>query len=137
MTPARYDAIVIGGGINGLTCAASLGKAGVRTLLIEQRATPGGCACESTIADGFRVPTLSHSTGPVRRDVVEELQLYLHGLAFSNAAIQVSALSPDGRPLVIYEDPQRTAEGLRAWSAKDASRWSSTQASIQRIGALI
>ena len=66
---------------------------------------------------------LAHATGPVRRDVVEELQLYLHGLAFSDSPIHVSALSPDGRPLVVYEDARKTAEGLRSWSAKDAARW--------------
>jgi phytoene dehydrogenase-like protein len=134
---ARYDAIVIGGGINGLTCATLLAKAGVRTLLLEQRAELGGCACESEIVDGFSVPTLAHATGPIRRDVVEDLQLYLHGLAFSDSPIQVSSLSPEGRPLVIYEDPQRTAEGLRAWSTKDAARWWPFQVTLQRIGALI
>jgi phytoene dehydrogenase-like protein len=134
---SRYDAIVIGGGINGLTCATLLAKSGVRTLLLEQRAELGGCAAESEIAPGFNVPTLAHATGPVRRDVVEELQLYLHGLAFSDSPIQVSALSPDGRPLVIYEDPQRTAEALRAWSAKDAARWWPFQVTLQRLGALV
>lgn len=138
VTPAsRFDAIVIGGGINGLTCAAGLGKSGLRTLLVEQRAELGGCACEETIADGFNVPTLAHAAGPVRRDVVEELQLYLHGLAFTDSPITVSALSQDGRSLVIYDDPRRTAEGLRAWSTTDAARWPQFHHSMQRIGALI
>ena len=79
----RYDAIVIGGGINGLTCAAHLAKNGIRTVLIEQRDSIGGCAAESELAPGFRVPTLSHATGPIRGDVVEELQLYSHGLSFT------------------------------------------------------
>ena len=137
MKSSRYDAIVVGGGINGLTCATALAKAGFRTLLLEQRAEVGGCASESEIADGFRVPTLTHATGPVRRDVVEDLQLYLHGLAFSDSTIHVSTLSPDGRPLIIYEDHQRTAESLRAWSTKDAARWWPFQATLQRLGALI
>lgn len=138
MTPAgRYGAIVIGGGVNGLTCATALAKSGVRTLLLEQRAELGGCAAESEIAPGFRAPILSHSTGPVRRDVVEELQLYLHGLTFSDSAITVSALSPDGRPLIIYEDGGKTAEGLRAWSAKDAARFAAFQATLHRLGKLI
>lgn len=71
----RYDAIVIGGGVNGLTCAALLGKAGLRTLLLERREMAGGCAAEHEIAPGFRVPTLAHRTGPLRADVVEALQL--------------------------------------------------------------
>jgi phytoene dehydrogenase-like protein len=132
-----YGAIVIGGGINGLTCATLLAKNGVHTLLLEQRAELGGCASEGEITPGFNVPMLAHATGPVRRDVVEELQLYLHGLAFSDSPIQVSSLSPDGRPLVLYEDQHKTAEGLRSWSVKDAARWSPFQVTLQRLGALI
>ena len=79
---------MIGGGVNGLTCATVLAKGGVRTLLLEQRAELGGCAAEGEIAPGFRVPTLAHATGPIRRDVVEELQLYLHGLAFTDSTIR-------------------------------------------------
>ena len=133
----RYGAIVIGGGVNGLTCATLLAKMGVRTLLLEQRAELGGCAAEGCIAPGFTAPTLSHSTGPVRRDVVEELQLYLHGLSFTDSAIDVSALSPDGRALTIYADSGKTAAALRSWSAKDAARWGEFQGTLGRLGALV
>ncbi len=133
----RYDAIVIGGGVNGLTCAAMLGKAGVRTLLVEQRDEVGGCAAESELAPGFRVPTLAHATAPVRRDVVEGLQLFLHGLRFLDTTIEVSTLSPDGRALVLWNDARRTAEGLGAWSAKDAHAWPAFHQSLGRLGGLI
>lgn len=134
---SRYDAIVIGGGVNGLTCAALLGKAGLRTLLVEQRDEVGGCAAESEIAPGFRAPTLAHATGPVRRDVVEHLQLYLHGLTFLDTAIEVSSLSPDGRALTLWNDPRKTAEGLAAWSTKDAQAWSAFHQSLGQLGGLI
>jgi len=134
---SRYDAVVVGGGVNGLTCAAMLGKAGVRTLLVEQRDEVGGCAAESELAPGFRVPTLAHATAPVRRDVVEHLQLYLHGLAFRDTAIEMSSLSPDGRALTLWNDAARTAEGLAAWSARDAQRWPAFHQSLGRLGGLI
>jgi phytoene dehydrogenase-like protein len=136
VTPA-YDAIVIGGGINGLTCAAHLAKHGLRTVLVEQRASVGGCATESALAPGFRVPTLSHATGPIRGDVVEELQLHRHGLSFADTSSHVSALLPDGRALGVWDDASRTAEGLRAWSAKDAAAWPAFQQSMNKLGALI
>ena len=133
----RCDAIVIGGGVNGLTCAASLAKRGMRTLLIEQRPSVGGCAAESELAPGFTVPTLAHATGPIRSDVIDELQLHRHQLRFSDTPIQVSALSPDGGALTIWDDAHRTAEGLRAWSAKDAAAWPAFHSSMQKLGALI
>ncbi len=135
--PVGYDAIVIGGGVNGLICAAMLGKAGVRTVLLEQRDEVGGCATESQIAPGFRIPTLAHATGPVRRDVVEDLQLYLHGLTFTDHAIEVSSLSPDGRALVLWNDARRTAEGLATWSSHDAKAWPAFHQSLGRLGGLI
>ena len=134
---ARYDAIVVGGGINGLTCAAHLAKSGVRTLLLEQRASVGGCAAESELAPGVMVPTLAHATGPLRSDVVEELQLYIHGLSFSDTPIHMTALSPDGRAIAIWDDAHRTAQAMRGSSRKDAERWPAFQSSLQKIGALI
>ena len=133
----KYDTVVVGGGVNGLTCAAMMAKSGVRTVLVERLALTGGCAAEGEIAPGFRVPTLAHSTGPVRRDVVEELQLYRHGLTFRDEAIDVSALSPDGRALILWKEPQETAAGLRAWSGKDAAAWPAFQQSVARLGGLI
>jgi phytoene dehydrogenase-like protein len=73
----------------------------------------------------------------VRRDVVEELQLYLHDLSLIDSPLYVSTLSPDGRALVIYGDSRKTAESLRSWSAKDAARWPQFQGTLQRLGALI
>jgi phytoene dehydrogenase-like protein len=133
----RYDAVVIGGGINGLTCAAHLAKTGIRTVLVEQRASVGGCATESELAPGFTVPTLSHATGPIRGDVLAELQLDLHGLSFTDTSSHVSALLPDGRALTVWDDPGRTAEGLRAWSAKDAAAWPAFQHTMNQLGALV
>lgn len=133
----RYDAVVIGGGVNGLTCAAELARSGVRTLLIEKRPAVGGCAALGEMAPGFTVPTLSHDTGPLRGDVVEDLQLYVHGLTFRDSAVHVGALSPDGRGLTLYDDAHRTAQQLRSWSRNDANAWPGFQASLHKIGALI
>ena len=134
---ARCDAVVVGGGVNGLTCAALMAKAGVRTVLVEQRDVTGGCAAEGEIAPGFRAPTLAHATGPVRKDVVEELQLYRHGLTFRDQSFDLTSLSSDGRALVLWNEAGKTAEGLRQWSPQDAAAWPAFHQSVSRLGGLI
>jgi phytoene dehydrogenase-like protein len=137
MNRARYDAIVIGGGVNGLTCAALLGRAGLRTLLLELRDVAGGCAAEHEIAPGFRVPTLAHRTGPVRADVVEDLQLSQYGLSFVPQPIRCSALDPGGRTLTIFGDPVRTADAIRPWSAHDAKAWPAFARSLSHVAGFV
>jgi phytoene dehydrogenase-like protein len=134
---SRYDAIVIGGGVNGLTCAAMLGQAGRRTLLLEQRDIVGGCAAEHELAPGFRVPTLAHRTGPLRADVVEQLQLARYGLSFVPQPIRYTALSPDGRAMPVYANQAQTVAALRDWSTRDAAAWPAFAQSLSRLGQVI
>jgi phytoene dehydrogenase-like protein len=134
---SRYDAIVIGGGVNGLTCAAVLGQAGLRTLLLEQREAVGGCAAEYELAPGFRVPMLAHRTGPLRADVVEQLHLTQHGLWLTPQPIRYTALSPDGRALPVSANATLTAEAIREWSARDAAAWPDFTRSLARLGHVI
>src|SRR5450759_5244476 len=63
---APYEAIVIGGGHNGLVAGAYLAKAGVRTLVLEKRATLGGTVETRLLADGKRAPGLFHTVGRLR-----------------------------------------------------------------------
>jgi phytoene dehydrogenase-like protein len=133
----QYDAIVIGGGVNGLTCAAYLARAGRKTLVLERQAAVGGCAQTAEIAPGFRAPLLAHTAGPLRRDVVSDLRLATHGLEFVTSDATVAALGPDDRPLVIYDDARRTAAGLAAWSARDAAAWPGFVSSLAALGRVI
>ncbi|MEW6323197.1 MAG: NAD(P)/FAD-dependent oxidoreductase [Acidobacteriota bacterium] len=135
--PARWDVVVIGGGVNGLVCAALLAKDGRRTLVLEARDEPGGCALTREIAPGFRAPALAHATGPLRRDVVDALQLAAHGLSVVTTDVDMTALAPDGRALVVYHDAARTADGLRAWSARDAEAWPRYVQSRAALGGVI
>ena len=65
ITAGQYDAIVIGGGHNGLVTAAYLGKAGLRTIVLERRGSLGGAAATPELAPGVRGPTLAHPGGRV------------------------------------------------------------------------
>jgi phytoene dehydrogenase-like protein len=132
-----HDVIVIGGGVNGLACAAYLARAGRRTLVLERQAVLGGGAQTVEIHPGFRVPLLAHVAGPLRADVVEDLQLRRHGLEFIASDVSVAALGGEARPLLIYEDARKTADALREWSPRDAEAWPRFVASLAALGRVI
>ncbi len=137
MAHDRHDVIVIGGGVNGLTCAAYLAKAGLKPLVLERQATIGGGAQTAEIAPGFRAPILAHTAGPLRGDVVDDLQLRSLGLEFVFDEVRVTALGKDSRALLIYEDAARTADRLRSWSPRDAEAWPKFVASVAALGRVI
>ncbi|MFN3193595.1 MAG: phytoene desaturase family protein [Aureliella sp.] len=80
MPGKEYDAIVIGGGHNGLVNACYLAKAGLKTLLVEQRKTVGGAAITEELIPGFRFTTFSYAISLLRPDIVRDLELVRHGL---------------------------------------------------------
>ena len=75
----KYDAIVIGGGHNGLTNGAYLAKAGLKTLIIERRHLVGGAAITEELHPGFWFTTFSYALSLLRPDIIHELELTKHG----------------------------------------------------------
>jgi phytoene dehydrogenase-like protein len=118
-----YDAIVVGGGHNGLTAAAYLGRAGLRTVVLERRETLGGAAGTTELAPGLRVPTLAHTVGRLRPSVVRELDLRRHGLSLVGPEVRAFAPGAEGTSVVLWGDPAQTADGLRSRSPADADAW--------------
>jgi phytoene dehydrogenase-like protein len=129
--------IIIGAGVNGLTCAAYLAKRGLKPLVLEAQATVGGGARTELIAPEFKAPILSHAAGPLRRDVIDHLNLRSHGLEFLAGDVSVAALGPDGPPLLISDDPRRTAKDLREFSPKDAEQWPRFVSTVAALGRVI
>ena len=123
MATNSYDAIVIGGGHNGLVTAAYLGRAGLRTVVLERREMLGGVAATSELAPGARVPTLAHTVGRLRPSVVRDLDLKRRGLSLIGPDVRVFAPGIDGDAVVLRSDAGRTAEGLRGRSAHDADAY--------------
>lgn len=117
---ATHDAIVIGGGHNGLVTAAYLARAGRRVIVLERREKVGGILDTMEIAPGVRAPGVAHTVGRLRRSVIEDLGLVRHGLVLIEPAVRVFAPQPDGPPLTLWADPSRTAEELKSRSEPDA-----------------
>jgi phytoene dehydrogenase-like protein len=131
------DVIIIGGGHNGLVTAFYLAKAGFKPLVLERRQQTGGAAVTEEFSPGFRCSTLAHSAGPLLPEIERDMQLSRHGLKLITPGIAVTALSPDGRALVLYHDLMRAVQEIGKFSAKDAVRYSAFQQALEKIGGVI
>jgi len=122
-TNSTFDAVVIGGGHNGLTAAAYLARAGLSTLVLERREIIGGCCVTEEIAPGCRVSTTSYIASMLRPEVISELQLAEHGLRMVPCDPAIQVAFPDGQVVPWWVDRERAQQEFSKISAKDASRF--------------
>ncbi len=134
---AAYDAIVVGGGHNGLVAAAYLARAGLSTLLLERRRTLGGTVETRVLDDGSRAPGLFHTVGRLRPAVHRELDLASRGLALVAPEVRAFAPQPDGRAVTLWADVERTAAGLAEWSGADALAWPGFDRQVRALAAFL
>jgi phytoene dehydrogenase-like protein len=119
----RYDAIVVGGGHNGLTCAAYLARAGARVMVLERRPVVGGAAVTEEPWPGYRVSTASYVVSLFQPDIVEHLQLGRFGYHIYPLDPAEFVPFPDGRYLMFWEDPPKRAEEIAKFSPRDAQAY--------------
>ena len=119
MTSTRYDAIVIGGGHNGLVCAAYLARAGRKTLVLERRPLLGGAAVTEEIFPGFKFSVFSYVVSLLRPEIIRELELPRHGLQILPLESTVTPLD-NGDYLAGWGDADETRRELSRHSPRDA-----------------
>src|SRR5437899_7385542 len=115
----RYDAIIVGGGHNGLACAAYLGRAGRKVLVLERRERVGGAAMTEEVFPGFRFSVFSYVVSLLRPEIIRELELPRHGLHILPLESTLTPL-PNGDYLAMWSDHEQTRRELRRHSAHDA-----------------
>lgn len=127
-----WDALVIGGGHNGLVAATLLAKAGRKTLLCEARESLGGLAGSAEFHPGYRSTGIDHDSSLVRPWIIDRLQLTQFGLEPRTEEIPVFSPAPsgEGRGLLLWRDPKRAADELGA----DAESYVEFRAFLDRIG---
>jgi beta-carotene ketolase (CrtO type) len=121
----HYDAVVIGGGHNGLTCASYLARAGLKTLILEQYHMVGGMTITEEITlPGFRSDI--HAFGYQLANLspaAQELGLARFGFELLKPDPNFSHVFPDGGIVSMRRDIEDTARSIARYSKKDAETW--------------
>lgn len=99
-----YDALLVGGGHNGLICATYLAKTGKRVLVLEANDTPGGCAATREFSPGYSVSACAQWLNQLSPRVSQELALAQHGLQWAARDLKSISLCKDGDPLILAGD---------------------------------
>lgn len=135
-TSAPWDAVIVGGGHNGLVCAALLAKAGKKVLVLERRERVGGATLTEEHYPGFRYTVASYVVSLLRPWLWRELDLARHGLQLIPLETSFSPY-PDGRSLCRGPDPIATREEIAAFSRRDAEIYPTFGKSMGRLARFV
>ncbi len=120
--PTPYDAIVIGGGHNGLVAAAYLARAGKRVLVLERRERVGGAAVSEQVFPGFTFSVFSYVVSLLRPEIIRDLDLPRHGLQILPLESTLTPL-PNGDYLAQWSDHDQNRCSIARHSARDAEAY--------------
>jgi phytoene dehydrogenase-like protein len=134
---SRYDAIVIGAGHNGLVAASYLARQGLSVAVFERSERVGGACVTNEIIPGFKVSGAAQVLGMFRAEIIRDLELERHGLAYRLRDPEVFIPFPDGQHLFLYADAERTMASIARLSEHDAELYPHYDAYTSRIARVV
>ena len=129
----KYDAVIVGGGHNGLVCACYLAAAGLKVRVLERRGVVGGAAVTEEFFPGFRNSTASYTVSLLHPLVIRDLRLHEHGLQILERPIANFLPLPDGRCLKIGPTLAATQAEVARFSPRDAAALPRYYAMLDRV----
>lgn len=131
--PGAYDAVLIGGGHNGLVCAFYLARAGLKVRVLERRGVVGGAAVTEEFHPGFRNSTASYTVSLLNPKVIADMKLKDRGLRIVKRPISNFLPTDDGRYLKVGGGVEKTQAEIAKFSAKDATRLPAYYDNLERV----
>lgn len=130
-----YDALIIGGGHNGLVCAAYLAAGGLKTIVLERRPVVGGAAVTEEFHPGFRNSVAAYTVSLLSPKIIADLDLATHGLRIVERPLANFLPLDDGRYLKVGDG--NTEAEVAKFSTRDAERLAAYHARLARIAELV
>lgn len=132
-----YDAVIIGGGHNGLVCAGYLARAGLRVAVLERRDIVGGAAVTETIAPGYRASIFSYLMSLLHPRIMRDFDLARHGLTVLPCSDMVSPVDEHDGYIAFSDDIARTQASFARFSARDAAIYPAFDAYLKEATAVV
>jgi phytoene dehydrogenase-like protein len=135
--PQSYDAVIVGGGHNGLVASAYLAGRGLKVLVLERRPLVGGACVTEEPWPGYKVSTAAYVISLLRPEVERDLDLKRHGLVVYPQDPPYFQPYPDGRYLMIWNDAAKTRAEIAKFSSRDAAAYEEYEQTLNRLAEFV